>query len=263
MGSSNRMILAILVVAALAVGFWVMLLSPKREEASKLSEEAGQLQVALSEARGKLAAAESAESEFPTDYRQLVVLGQAVPQGDETPSLLVELSKVAKSSKVSFNSITLEEGGSPGESETPTATSGEATVPPTEAEASLLPLGASIGPAGLGVVPYDLKFTGSFFHVADFIKGIDSLVHTNKAMTIDGRLVTIDGFALTEETERGFPYLKADFSVTTYVTPPEEGLTAGATSTEPAPVTTAAGAEEAATSTGEETSASTEGAPAQ
>src|SRR5262249_39590828 len=44
----------------------------------------------------------------------------------------------------------------------------------------LLPLGASIGPAGLNVMPYDLTFNGSFFDVADFIGGVDSLLATKK-----------------------------------------------------------------------------------
>ena len=116
-----------------------------------------------------------------------------------------------------------------------------ATVPPTEAAASLLPLGATIGPAGLGVMPYSLNFSGNFFQVADFIKGIDSLVKTGEAeVAVDGRLVTIDGFSLQRATpkQRLPAASNANFSVTTYLTPPEPGLTAGATPTAPAPVTT-------------------------
>ena len=110
-------------------------------------------------------------------------------------------------------------------------------MPPTEAAASLLPLGASVGSAGLGVMPYSLTFSGDFFHVADFIKGIDSLVHPDTAtVAVDGRLVTLNGFALNADPELDFPHLDATFSVTTYVTPPSQGLTAGATSSEPAPV---------------------------
>ncbi|HEY6731988.1 MAG TPA: hypothetical protein VI039_13310 [Solirubrobacterales bacterium] len=254
MGSSNKLIVAILVVAALAVGFWMVLLSPKREEADELSAEAAQLQVALSEARGRLATAEAAKREFPADYRQLVVLGKAVPQGDETSTLLVELDQVSARSKVRFNSITLEEGG--GSTESSGASSAASadpalTVPPTEAAAALLPLGAAIGPAGLGVVPYGLKFSGSFFNVADFMSGIDSLVKTSSGIGVDGRLITLDGFALNENPDQGFPYLDASFAVTAYVTPPEQGLTGGATSAAPAPVSTAAGA-----------AATAEGAPA-
>lgn len=239
--SSNKLIVAILLVAALAVGFWMVLLGPKREEAKKLSAEAGQLEASVSEARGRLTQAEAARRAFPADYRQLVVLGKAVPQGDETSSLLVELSKVSENARVRFNSITLEEGSGGEESAAPAAAESSATVPPSEAAAALLPLGAAIGPAGLGVMPYNLKFSGSFFHVADFIAGIDSLVKTSGQIGVDGRLITLSGFALTENLDRKFPYLDANFAVTAYVTPPGQGITAGATGAEPAPVSTEAG----------------------
>lgn len=250
--STNRLIAAILVVGALAVAFFALALSPKRQEASSLSAEAAQLRTSLAESRSKADEAAVARRDFPVDYRQLVVLGQAVPPSDETSSLLVQLNRVADHSKVTFDSIQLEAGASeaapevapaPTEAEAAPATSAPgavpaaASVPPTEAAASLLPLGASIGPAGLDVMPYDLSFSGDFFHIADFIKGIDSLVHTNRAMTIDGRLVTLNGFALNADPELGFPHLDATFSVTTYLTPPSQGLTAGATPSAPAPST--------------------------
>ena len=266
MGSSNRLIVSILVVTALAIGFWVLLLGPKREEASQLSSETGQLQVALSEAQAKAAEAAAARQEFPADYRQLVVLGKAVPGGDETSSLLVEVNAIAASSEVRFDSIQLEGSGESSAAAapapqpeaapaTPSAGSSAAvpassTIPPTEAAASVLPLGAAIGPAGLGVMPYSLDFSGNFFQIAKFINGIDSLVHTGDKsnVAVDGRLVTLDGFALNAESEEGktVPTLNATFAVTTYVTPPTQGITAGATPAAPAPVTTPAGAAESA-----------------
>lgn len=260
MKTSNRLIVSILVVAALAIGFWILLLGPKREEASELSSETGQLQVALSEAQSKAAEAEAARQEFPTDYRQLVVLGQAVPADDETSSLLVELNTIAEKTRVKFDSLEMEsaEGTAAAVAPTPVPTPAPAPagspsgavpassmIPPTEAAASLLPLGASIGTAGLGVMPYGLTFHGNFFQIANFIKGIDSMVHTGKQIGVDGRLVTVSGFALTTEPESSA--LKATFSVTAYLTPPTQGVTAGATPTEPAPVTSPAGAGETAT----------------
>jgi Tfp pilus assembly protein PilO len=254
MSSSNRLIVSILAIAAAAVAFWMLALSPKREEAANLASQADQLRISLAEAQSKAAEAAAARREFPADYRQLVVLGQAVPAGDETSSLLVELSHVAAVSGVSFNGIQLSGSGestaapaAPAPSTAPpatpaTSTSGAvpaaATTPPTEAAASVLPLGATIGPAGLAVMPYSLSFSGDFFRVADFIEGIDSLVHTGDSkVAVDGRLVTLDGFALNAHPELKFPHLNATFSVTTYVTPPSQGITAGATPTAPAPAT--------------------------
>jgi Tfp pilus assembly protein PilO len=265
MRSANRSIVAILLVAALAVGFWMLLLGPKREKAHELSSQVDALEVSLAEAQSRVNEATAAKRAFPSDYRQLVVLGQAVPANDETSSLLVELNGVAASSQVSFDAFTLSagQGGTeappPEAPPVPTAPAGDpsgavqaaATVPPTEAAASLLPLGATIGPAGLGVMPYRLTFSGDFFQVADFIDGIDSLVDTgSSALSVRGRLVTLDGFALNADPELKFPHLDANFSVTTYVTPPSQGLTAGASPTEPAPAASEEpGAEEPAEET--------------
>lgn len=260
--SSNRLIVAILLVAGLAIAFWMLALGPKRDESRELSAEAGQLRVALGEAQAKAVQAATAKRAFPADYRQLVVLGQAVPAGDETSSLLVQLNSVAEKSKVSFNSFQLESSGessapaAPAES-TPTAGApgsvpASSTIPPTEAAASLMPLGASVGPAGLGVMPYSLSFSGRFFQVADFIKQLDALVRTkNQNVAVDGRLVTLDGFALNADAEDGFPHLNANFAVTTYVTPPEQGVTAGATTTAPPAISTPAGAAQEASATTE------------
>jgi Tfp pilus assembly protein PilO len=261
MSSSSRLVVSVLVVVALAIGFWVLLLSPKREKADELGSQVDSLRISLTESQRKVAAAEVARSHFSSDYRQLVVLGKAVPVGDETSSLLVELNKVAAHSELEFDSIqltgTTEAAAAPvapapvAPAEPTTTTEGSgatpaaATVPPTEAAASLLPLGAAVGGAGLGVMPYNLTFSGDFFHVADFIAGIDSLVHPDAAtVAVDGRLVTLNGFALNADPELDFPHLDATFSVTTYVTPPTQGLTAGASPTEPAPVAESAEATE-------------------
>lgn len=232
------------VVAVLAAAFWILLLSPKREQANELATEVEQQQAALVQAQSQVTEATAAREEFPSDYRQLVTLGKAVPANDETASLLVELNHVADHSHVSFDSLQLSTNGGEvapvaGLAQEASATSAvpaASTIPPTEAEAALLPLGATIGSAGLGVMPYNLTFSGKFFQVADFIHGVDSLVHTSKSeVGVDGRLVTLDGFSLSEQgSEEETGELEATFAVTTYLVPPDQGLTAGATATSPA-----------------------------
>ena len=54
----------------------------------------------------------------------------------------------------------------------------------------------------------------------------------------NGRLLTVDGFALEPDDELGFPLLKGTFAITTYLTPAGQGVTAGATPAAPAPATT-------------------------
>ena len=244
--SSNALIVAMLAVAALAVAFWMLALSPKREEASKLGEQVQQLEASLAQHRQEAASAAEAREEFPANYRQLVVLGKAVPGDDDTASLLVEVNRIAEQAGVKFRNLELNGEGS-GEGEAPPVASSTTPVSATEAAASLLPLGAKIGHAGLGVMPYTLVFDGSFFEVADFIKEIDSMVRTeSQDVTVDGRLVTLDGFSLVADANEGFPELDATFAVTTYLTPPSQGVTAGATAVAPAAETAA----QVATTTG-------------
>jgi hypothetical protein len=244
MSSSNRIIVAMLAIVALAVVFWMMLLSPKKEEVSKLDKQVVQQEESLSLHRSEVELGLAAQKAFPVAYQQLVVLGKAAPADDETASLLVQLNRIAEDSKVRFETFELSPA-SGGEAEAPAPPPApepgqSASYPsPTEVSASTMPLGASIGPAGLAVMPYTLTFKGSFFHVADFIHGLDKLVRTkNEEVEVTGRLITINGFNLTEDQSRGFPDLEASFTVTTFLVPPEEGVTGGATPTSPEPSTT-------------------------
>ncbi len=234
--SSTLTIVSMLVVAALAIAFWVLLLSPRRDEAAKLSEKVEQAESSLTQHEAEVTTGEEAKKQFPVDYQKLVVLGKAVPAGDETASLLVQMSGIAKHSKVRFQDISLSSEGGAGE-EAPALAPTGAEVSPTEAAASLLPLGATIGSAGLAVMPYTLTFEGTFFQIANFIKGLDSLVKTHdEAVRVDGRLITIGSFTLGsgEGEAAGSNVLTATFQVTTYLTPPGEGVTAGATGESPA-----------------------------
>jgi Tfp pilus assembly protein PilO len=262
MKSTNGLVVMMLAIGALAAAFWILALSPKREEAKKLGAQVEEAKASLAQHRAEAAQALEARRNFPVDYQQLVVLGKAVPGGDETASLLVQLNQIADHAGVTFSDFKLEAGKggeaapaapAPAAPAAPTAPEGGAATPasnpvsPTEAAASLLPLGATIGPAGLAVMPYSLTFEGDFFKIADFIKGLDSLVKTQNArVSVDGRLITINGFSLAPDPKGGFPALQATFSVTTYLTPPSQGVTAGATPAAPAP----AAATPASTTTG-------------
>lgn len=235
---TNLIVVAMLVVVALAAAFWMVLLSPKREEAQKLSGQIETVEASLSQHRSEAAAAAAAKRSFPQDYSRLVLIGKAVPSGDETASLLVQLNHLANQAEAKFETLNLEAAG--GEEATAEAPAAAPAASPTEAEASLLPLGASIGPAGLAVMPYSLTFEGDFFQIASFIEKLDNLVKTtNAGVTVDGRLITVSSFSLSPgEAQGGAARLNADFSVTTYLTPPGEGLTAGASPAGPEEVTT-------------------------
>jgi hypothetical protein len=269
MRAFDRSILIALPLLALVIAFWFLVLSPKREEASKLGDEVASLESEVSELQRAAEFAEQAKDEFPRDYADLVTLGKAVPEDSDTPSLFAQLSGISQRASVDFRSLELVSGD--GESAAPAPTPTEETTPapaptaetapaaaptgetappageapaaesaaPTEAAAAPLPLGAAVGPAGLPVMPYKLEFLGDFFRVADFIDGLDGTVSTKGgSVSVDGRLMTIDGFSLTRDPAKGYPSLLANFAVTTYLTPSTEGLTAGASPSGPAPVST-------------------------
>jgi Tfp pilus assembly protein PilO len=236
--------ITMLAVAALAVAFWVLLLSPKRSEVSKLDQQVSQQEESLALHRSEVQTGLAAQKAFPTEYQQLVVLGKAAPAEDDTASLLVQLNRIAQHAGVRFETFVLAAGsGEAPPAEAPAAEApaeGEpASFPsPTEVAASTMPLGASIGPAGLAVMPYTLTFKGSFFHLADFIHGLDSLVKTkNSAVDVTGRLITVSGFDLKADASKGFPDLEASFTVTTFLVPPSQGVTGGATPSSPEPST--------------------------
>lgn len=246
MNSTNRLIVAMVAIAVLAIAFWMMFLSPKRDEAKQLGAQVDQVKSSLAQHEAEAAEGEEARDEFPVEYQHLVVLGKAVPGDDDVASLLVQLNRIAEHADGSFRDIKLNSTGEASSQGAPVS-AGTEPASPTEVAASLLPLGASVGPAGLAVMPYEITFDGNFFDVADFIGGLDSLVKTHDAnVVVDGRLLTIDSFTLEADEEKGFPFLDASFALTSYLTPPEEGVTGGATTEAPP----ASAATPAATTTG-------------
>ena len=246
MSDSNRLLIAGGVLVAIVAGFWVLLLAPKREESSAITEKVDKLEAQVAQVRQMADAAEQAKAGYAEDYEQLVLLGKAVPGDDDTASFLIQIDQIANRSHVSFRGLELSESAAAAPAPAPVApvpptdgATAPVAAPATEASAALLPIGATVGSAGLGVMPYTLTFRGKFFQIADFIAGIDALVKTtNEGLSADGRLVTVDGFSIEEDTDLGFPILQVKFAVTTYLTPAGQGVTAGATPAAP-PASTA------------------------
>jgi Tfp pilus assembly protein PilO len=279
---SDRAIVVGVLVVALAIGFYLLVLAPKRQKASELTDQITQLNESISQQQQVASFAEQARKDFPRYYGRLVVLGKAVPQQADTASMLVQLNSISDRNDVDFRSIILgsaDGSAGTGTSSTPTpsasstsssaaaansatattpasstatgssstgTTSGAAaattadpvtSAPATESSAASLPIGATVGTAGLATMPYTLKMTGGFFDISNFIGGMDNLVQPTDdgtRVSPDGRLFTVDGFVLNGGAPGSSPILKANFSVTTYATPGDQGLTLGASPSGPA-----------------------------
>jgi Tfp pilus assembly protein PilO len=279
---NEQLILGSVAVIGLIAAFWLLVLSPRREEASKLTDEVNQLQSSLTQAQQEISAGQVAQKSFRADYRHMVVLGKAVPADSEQTSLLVQLQNLAGRAGVQFQSIDLGDASSVASSlpapttsasatdaptptssadasTSPTSTDPAAPAPASEATVATLPIGAAVGPAGLPVMPYDMTFTGDFFQIADFMQQLDGLVHIEAGVPeARGRLLTVNGFTLapSDTGSPANPQLTAEVSVTTFLTPPDQGITAGATPTGPAAATPAL------TSTSTTTAPTTTAAPA-
>jgi Tfp pilus assembly protein PilO len=270
MRRSELTIVLALAVAGMIAAFWLIVISPKRDEAASLKQDIDGLQSSVDQAQQAAAAGEQARQDFEVNYRRLVVLGKAVPADGDQAGLLVQLQRLADRAGVGFQSIDLTSSAQSASTPTPPASSESSVspIPPvtpptgtaedttpaaststaaaTEAVAATLPIGASVGPAGLPVMPYNLKFSGDFFQIANFLESLDEMVHMpHGEVDVTGRLLTVDGFALAPEKSAAgaslsaIPTLTANLSVTTYLTPADQGITAGATLSGPAPVTSA------------------------
>jgi Tfp pilus assembly protein PilO len=230
-GESGRVIIGVVAIVVLAAAFYLVLLQPKRDKASELSRRETAIATEVAAEQSAAGTAEAAKKQFPADYRQLVQLGKAVPSESETPSLLVQLNGLSAGVHASFKSISLgAEGGAEGE---------EPVVAEGSEASALPPLGAAAGPSGLLAMPYSLEFEGGFFDLARFLRRLDSQVSTNGGkVSAKGRLLMVDGFSLAPISDGGEnasgSTLSANLSVDTYVTPPGQGITAGATAAGPA-----------------------------
>jgi Tfp pilus assembly protein PilO len=162
------------------------------------------------------------------------------PSPTPPPSSSSTSGSTSTTGTTSTTSTTPSTSGSSSSSTSSTASS-TVPAPATEASAANLPLGAVVGSASLPTMPYDMTFVGSYFDVANFLKGVDDLVHLRESGQVasDGRLLTVDGFSLspspTAKPGDPNPQLQVDLAVTSYVTPSTQGVTAGASPSGPAP----------------------------
>jgi hypothetical protein len=269
--ASDRGIIVGVAVVVLAVLFYMTVLGPKRKQASDLGSQIDSLNSSISQQEQVASFGEQARKNFPRYYGRLVLMGKAVPQDADTSSMLVQLDSTSSRTHLDLRNLALSQGDSgegtstassaapsttapastpPTTSTTattpaasgataPTSAPASAPVPATETAAATQPLGAVVGVAGLPSMPYDLGYTGSYFDAANFIGRLDSLVKphgSGEQIAANGRLFTVDGFTLSIGPA-GPSHLDAKFQVTTYIAPPDQGLTAGASPTGPAPTT--------------------------
>jgi hypothetical protein len=255
---NTMLVVAVAAVAAVAA-YWMLVLTPKREEASKLSKSIVTKQGELKAAEGQLATYELAKTGYKANYSLVARLGKAVPADDDVRSLMVQLNAAAAKSKVDFRTIQVGSGagaapapapapapaasadsGSSGSKDSPAAPSpksGSTPAPAAVAPPVTVPGSTPVGTAGFSQLPFQFSFKGSFFNLGDFFERLDRFVAVNqKRLDVTGRLMVLDTIALAPDAT-GFPNIRASIGATTYMLPATQGLTAGASAQGPGTAT--------------------------
>jgi Tfp pilus assembly protein PilO len=269
----DRKILIALVPLVAIIGYWFLVLAPKRQEASKVKEQLSQAQAVRDTAQQKASQLSGAKRSFAADYATVIRLGKSIPASVDMPSLLVQLDRAARGTGIKFTDVKAGErsgpaapaagaatppgggtgptapGAAPAQSgpgkaaQTASNAVGTANGGNAAAGGASAPAGASgAAPAGaattsapgLETVPLDFEFRGNFFALADFFHRMKRFVRVvNNHIVIRGRLMTINSFSF--DTSAGFPQLTAHVNATVYLAPKAEGIDAGASPQGPAP----------------------------
>lgn len=251
MTAQNRMIAVGVAAIAAIAAFWFLALSPKRAEVAKVRDDVAQAETRRATAETAAASAERTRLSYQRDYATLARLGKATPADDDVASLVYQLESLAHANKVDFRSVKLTGGSAPAASTPAPSSSGAsassgstggakdasskdttATAPPATPVAPVIaqaPPGAVVGDAGLITLPFTFTFDGGYMPMQRMLGAIDRLAdRTDGSISVHGRLVTVDGFALAA-SRFGFPKVKATVSATAYIVPTAEGITGGAT----------------------------------
>jgi len=250
--SRDRNVIGIVLAVVAVVAVWLLVIQPKRDQASKLGNQIASAQSQLDQARQQVSAGLAAKSAFANNYAAIARLGEAVPADDNVPSLIYQLQNAASSTGVDFHSLQLD------------AASGSTPAPASSASAgqsatATLPPGATVGPAGFPIEPFTFTFNGNFFHLSSFFSKLERfVVMTNKGSSVSGRLMSLNAISLAPATG-GFPEITATISATTYLVPASEGVLNGASSAGPA---AASGAPVSSKSSTKPSSSSSSAAPA-
>jgi hypothetical protein len=245
----DRIVLLVVVGVAAMAGFWFGVLSPKRAEATKLDVKVAAAQQRLQRAQNSLGQAEKAKRGYQVDYATVARLGKAVPKDDDMPSLLYELQSAAGDARIDLRSLLVSGASQPGAPPTSSAgstasgsssssgSSGSSTTPstpsptPGQTATATLPPGVSVGAAGFPTIPLQFTFQGSYSDMEHLLAEVQRFISINgKDVRVHGRLLTIDGLALTPQT---FPQVKANISATAYLLPSAETSSAGTSAASP------------------------------
>lgn len=209
----NKLLIPAIVAVAAIAAFWFLVLTPKREQITKLDADIAAQESAASQSEQLVLAYTKAKDNYRENYTMVARLGKAVPGDDDVRSLLVQIGDAAERSKVTFRNLNVTGGGTPAAG-TATTANGLAPAPGT----------VSIGSAGFSAMPFTFSFSGSFFRLSDFLHRLERFVTVeNDKIDVTGRLLLLGSIAVTPDTG-DLGTLQAQIGAATYLVPATEGV---------------------------------------
>ena len=167
-------------IAYLALGY-LLVISPQRSKGSDLSKQVAETEAQINQYRTLSAQAKAAA---PIRVADLFRLEKAMPNEVDMAGIVLELSRIAGDSGITFESIT--------------------------------PQGVVAAP-GYQVLPVALVFDGNYFELSDFLYRLRSLVRVRTGrLASSGRLFIVDAISFSE-SEKSFPRIQATLVVNAYV----------------------------------------------
>jgi len=118
----DRKIAMIVVPLVMILGYWFLLLAPKRHEAASAQDNLTKVEQKRDQAVTAAKQLESAKTSFAADYTALVRLGKAIPTRVDMPSLIVQLDGAARGTGIRFKKVAT--GSASGATPAPAPSSG-------------------------------------------------------------------------------------------------------------------------------------------
>jgi Tfp pilus assembly protein PilO len=195
----DRIALGVILLLGVVFGYYKLLLSPERSQASALTTSiAGERQTLATEQQ-TFATGRAAAASLRADAQQWAALRLAVPAQSDIPGLLRSLQRTADSANVKMRSITLSGSGSSG-----------ATTPATPATPTTPTSATTATP-----IPIQLTFAGGYAALDRLVKRLDQfVVVSGTKVRATGPLLSISSVSLS-----GSPDLTVQLTASIYQLP--------------------------------------------
>lgn len=193
MTARDRLMLIGIVTLVILGAAWMLVVSPARNQASKVQGEVVKMHEQVSQAQSEVQNAREAQQRYRGAYASLASLGTAVPASPEVPSLIYVLDHAANNQKVEFSSI-----ANGGTSAAGSGGSGGGSTSSSSPSSSAAGAGAAAHSSPFTQMPFTFIFNGSYEDLIHLLTQLErfTVQSSNGTLRVSGRLLTIQSITL-------------------------------------------------------------------